>query len=82
VQSSSFYAHHSPWGAYASFCLGFYGRGGGFALSDVHPPDWNVYIGYALRDSWAACCRSSAAPAVERAPPRSWAPTRGTTPIR
>lgn len=47
MQSSSFYAHHSPWGAYASFCLGFYGRGGGFALSDVHPPDWNVYIGYA-----------------------------------
>lgn len=47
MQSSSFYAHHSAWGAYASFCLGYYGRGGGFVLSDVHPPNKNVYIGYA-----------------------------------
>ncbi|MFZ5828148.1 MAG: glycoside hydrolase family 52 protein [Bacillota bacterium] len=47
MQSNSFYAHHSAWGSYATFCLGYYGRGGGFALSDVHPPDRNIYIGYA-----------------------------------
>lgn len=47
MKTASFLAHHSAWGAYATFCLGLYGRGGGFALSDVHSPEMNVYIGYA-----------------------------------
>ncbi|MCG0238734.1 MAG: glycoside hydrolase family 52 protein [Firmicutes bacterium] len=47
MPSNSYYVHHSPWGAYASFCLGRYGRGGGFVLSDVRPPEKNVYVGYA-----------------------------------
>lgn len=45
-KQSSFYTHHSAWGAYASFLLGKYHRGGGFVLSDVHIPDMNVYLGY------------------------------------
>jgi len=47
MQSNSFYVHHSTWGSYATFILGLCGRGGGFALSDVHSPDQDVFIGYA-----------------------------------
>jgi xylan 1,4-beta-xylosidase len=41
-----FLAHHAPWGAYSSFILGNVGRGGGFALSDVHSPEQSVYLGF------------------------------------
>ncbi|NJK43964.1 MAG: hypothetical protein HC933_06460 [Pleurocapsa sp. SU_196_0] len=41
-----FLAHHAPWGAYSSFILGHVGRGGGFALSDVHSPEQSVYLGF------------------------------------
>jgi hypothetical protein len=44
--NKSFYAHHSAFGAFSSFMLGKIGQGGGFVLSDVRPPQNNVYIGY------------------------------------
>ncbi|WP_051935690.1 glycoside hydrolase family 52 protein [Deinococcus sp. YIM 77859] len=44
--TTAYLSHHAPWGAYASFVLGEFGKGGGFALSDVHSPDRSVYIAY------------------------------------
>jgi hypothetical protein len=46
MENSSFYAHHSAFGAFASFMMGKIGQGGGFVLSDVRPPENNIYIGY------------------------------------
>lgn len=46
MENKSFYAHHSAFGAFASFMMGKIGKGGGFVLSDVRPPEWNMYIGY------------------------------------
>lgn len=46
MQSKSFYTHHSAWGSYSSFIIGLTGSGGGFTLSDVKPPNNNIYIGY------------------------------------
>lgn len=46
MDNISFYAHHSAFGAFASFMLGKVGKGGGFVLSDVRPPENNLYIGY------------------------------------
>lgn len=41
-----FFAHHSPFGAHASFTLGRIGRGGGFGLEGFGPADQDVFIGY------------------------------------
>lgn len=46
MQNKSFYVHHSAFGAFSSFMLGKVGKGGGFVLSDVRPPENNVFIGY------------------------------------
>lgn len=46
MENKSFYAHHSAFGAFSSFVLGKLGKGGGFILNDVRPPQNNVYIGY------------------------------------
>jgi hypothetical protein len=46
MDNKSFYAHHSAFGAFSSFMLGKIGQGGGFVLSDVRPPQNNLYIGY------------------------------------
>lgn len=46
MNNKSFYAHHSAFGAFSSFMLGKIGMGGGFVLSDVRPPENNIYIGY------------------------------------
>lgn len=46
MSNNSFYAHHSAFGAFSSFMLGKVGKGGGFVLNDVQPPDKNVFIGY------------------------------------
>ena len=46
MKNKSFYAHHSAFGAFSSFMLGKIGMGGGFVLSDVRPPENNIYIGY------------------------------------
>ncbi len=46
--SISYYTHHSSWGSYSSFIMGIIGKGGGFALSDVQPPDNNIYLGYKI----------------------------------
>jgi hypothetical protein len=42
--SADFYAHHSPFGAFASFTLGRYGKRGGFGLELSGPADQDVYI--------------------------------------
>ncbi|SMB78913.1 glycoside hydrolase family 52 protein [Deinococcus hopiensis] len=44
--SNAYLSHHAPWGAYAPFILGEFGKGGGFALSDVHSPGRSVYVAY------------------------------------
>jgi xylan 1,4-beta-xylosidase len=41
-----FNVQYASWGSYASFILGRFGGGGGFALSDVHSPSQNIHIGY------------------------------------
>jgi hypothetical protein len=46
MENKSFYTHHSAFGAFSSFMLGKVGKGGGFVLNDVRPPQNNVYIGY------------------------------------
>lgn len=50
MENKSFYAHHSALGAFSSFILGKAGKGGGFILNDVRPPQNNVYIGYKQED--------------------------------
>lgn len=47
--TTAYLSHHAPWGAYASFILGEFGKGGGFALSDVHSPHRNVYVAYRVK---------------------------------
>lgn len=42
----SFHSHHSPFGAFASFTLGFPGRPGGFGHALRGPARQNVYIGF------------------------------------
>ena len=44
--TTAYLSHHAPWGAYAPFLLGEFGKGGGFALSDVHSPARSVYVAY------------------------------------
>lgn len=44
--NTAYLSHHASWGAYASFILGEFGKGGGFALSDVHSPNQSVYVAY------------------------------------
>lgn len=46
MDNKSFYVHHSAFGAFSSFMLGKLHQGGGFVLSDVRPPQEDVYIGY------------------------------------
>lgn len=46
MTSIDFFAHHSPFGAHASFTLGRIGRGGGFGLEGFGPADQDVFIGY------------------------------------
>ena len=46
LQSIDFFAHHSPFGAFASFTLGRFGKSGGFGLELGGPAaDQDVYIG-------------------------------------
>lgn len=42
----SYVTNHPTWGSYASFVLGRPGQGGGFALSDVAPPDNDIFLGF------------------------------------
>lgn len=46
MKNKSFYAHHSAFGAFSSFMMGKVGKGGGFVLSDVKPPQNNLFIGF------------------------------------
>lgn len=45
LPSIDFHAHHSPFGAFASFLLGRFGRGGGFGLERGRPPQQEIFIG-------------------------------------
>lgn len=47
LSNLDYYAQHGIWGAFASFSLGKYGRGGGFSIGDVKIPAHNLYVGYA-----------------------------------
>jgi hypothetical protein len=47
LPSSDFYAHHSPFGAFASFSVGRHGRKGGFGLELGGPADQDVYVAIA-----------------------------------
>lgn len=44
LPSTDFYAHHSPFGAFASFTLGRYGKKGGFGLELPGPAQQDVYV--------------------------------------
>ena len=44
LPSSDFYAHHSPFGAFASFTVGRHGRTGGFGLELGGPAAQDVYV--------------------------------------
>lgn len=44
LPSSDFFAHHSPFGAFASFTLGRHGKKGGFGLELSGPADQDVYV--------------------------------------
>jgi hypothetical protein len=44
--SDSYYSHHSPFGAYSTFTLGRFGKGGGFALESGQVPSQNVFVAY------------------------------------
>jgi hypothetical protein len=46
MENISFHAHHSPFGAYASFIIGKLNSGAGFDLSNVQPQNNNFYVGY------------------------------------
>lgn len=46
MENISFHAHHSPFGAYASFTIGKINSGAGFDLSNVRPQNNNLYVGY------------------------------------
>jgi hypothetical protein len=41
-----YYSLHGIWGAGATLALGRYGKGSGFVLGDVQPPDTSIFIGY------------------------------------
>lgn len=47
LPSANFYAHHSPFGAFASFTVGRYGRRGGFGLELSGPAEQDVYVALA-----------------------------------
>jgi xylan 1,4-beta-xylosidase len=47
LPSTDFYAQHSPFGAFASFSLGRYGKKGGFGLELGGPAQQDVYIALA-----------------------------------
>lgn len=47
LASIDYFAHHSPFGAHASFTLGRFGKGGGFGLELGRPADQDVFIAYA-----------------------------------
>lgn len=48
LQTIDFFAHHSPFGAFASFTLGRFGKSSGFGLELGGPPtDQDVYVGVA-----------------------------------
>ena len=47
LPSSDFYAHHSPFGAFASFTVGRHGRKGGFGLELGGPAQQDVYVALA-----------------------------------
>lgn len=48
LKTIDFFAHHSPFGAFASFTLGRHGKSGGFGREMGGPPaQQDVYIGYA-----------------------------------
>ncbi len=47
--SIDFYAHHSPFGANASFTLGRLGRGGGFGLDLGRPAEQDIFVAYARK---------------------------------
>lgn len=54
LKTTDFFAHHSPFGAFASFTLGRFGKSGGFGLERGGPPqDQDVYIGYSRPDEEA-----------------------------
>lgn len=44
ADSSDFFAHHSPFGAFASFTVGRYGKRGGFGLELGGPAEQDVYV--------------------------------------
>jgi len=44
LPTTDFYAHHSPFGAFASFTLGRYGKKGGFGLELAGPAQQDVYV--------------------------------------
>ncbi len=44
LPSWDFYAHHSPFGAFASFTLGRRGKKGGFGIELPGPADQDVYV--------------------------------------
>lgn len=46
LPTTDFYAHHSPFGAFASFTLGRHGKQGGFGLELPGPAKQDVYIAY------------------------------------
>ncbi|SKA74220.1 Glycosyl hydrolase family 52 [Clostridium sp. USBA 49] len=46
MKNKSFHMHHSAFGAFSSFIIGKIGKGGGFVLSDVRPPQSNILIGF------------------------------------
>jgi hypothetical protein len=47
LKTIDFFAHHSPFGAFASFTLGRLGKAGGFGLELSGPAHQDVYIGMA-----------------------------------
>lgn len=47
LPSTDFYAQHSPFGAFASFTLGRYGKQGGFGLEMAGPAQQDIYVALA-----------------------------------
>ncbi len=55
LKTIDFFAHHSPFGAFASFTLGRHGKSSGFGLEPGGPPTGqDVYIGYSRPGEGAA----------------------------
>lgn len=47
LPTTDFFAHHSPFGAFASFSIGRYGKKGGFGLELPGPAQQDVYVAVA-----------------------------------